>query len=87
MYLFLNLISINVLICRSIVNYIFAIKISTLMKKLILLTGVAILTLGACKNKKEVAFSDSWFADNIFTTVPINYPSGNVEYASCISNN
>ena len=25
------------------------------MKKLILLTGVAILTLGACKNKKEVA--------------------------------
>ncbi|MFL2806535.1 MAG: hypothetical protein ACJ0BI_06010 [Paracoccaceae bacterium] len=39
------------------------------------------------KNKKEVAFSDSWFADNIFTTVPINYPSGNVEYASCISNN
>ena len=39
------------------------------------------------KNNKEVAFSDSWFADNIFTTVPINYPSGNVEYASCISNN
>ena len=39
------------------------------------------------ENKKEVAFSDSWFADNIFTTVPINYPSGNVEYASCISNN
>ena len=39
------------------------------------------------KNKKEVAFSDSWFADNIFTTVPIKYPSGNVEYASCISNN
>ena len=35
----------------------------------------------------NVAFSDSWFADNIFTTVPINYPSGNVEYASCISNN
>jgi hypothetical protein len=39
------------------------------------------------KNKKEVAFSDSWFANNMFTTVPINYPSGNVKYANCFSNN
>lgn len=39
------------------------------------------------KNKKEVAFSDSWYADNMYTVVPINYPSSNVKYAHCISNN
>ena len=39
------------------------------------------------KNKKEVAFSDSWYANNMFTTIPINYSSSNVKYAHCISNN